>query len=74
MTVLGDFGQAIFTQATNLYGSSSPLLKLYGEEETSQFLLVRSYRSTLRLWSLRSGCCPAVRRLWLLNGGAGSRY
>ncbi|MFD1907518.1 hypothetical protein ACFTAO_17000 [Paenibacillus rhizoplanae] len=49
MTVLGDFGQAIFTQATNLYGSSSPLLQLYGEEETSQFLLVRSYRSTFEI-------------------------
>ncbi|MEK4516833.1 RNA polymerase recycling motor HelD [Paenibacillus sp. FSL H8-0122] len=49
MTVLGDFGQAIFTQATNLYGSSSPLLKLYGEEETNQFLLVRSYRSTFEI-------------------------
>ncbi len=46
MTVLGDFSQAIFTQATNLHGIGSPLVRLYGEEETSQFLLVRSYRST----------------------------
>ncbi|KWX83745.1 helicase [Paenibacillus riograndensis] len=46
MTVLGDFSQAIFTQATNLHGTGSPLVRLYGEEETSQFLLVRSYRST----------------------------
>lgn len=46
MTVLGDFGQAIFTQATNLHESDSPLLKLYGEEETSLTRLVRSYRST----------------------------
>ncbi|OMF99257.1 RNA polymerase recycling motor HelD [Paenibacillus sp. FSL R7-0337] len=49
MTVLGDFSQAIFTQATNLYGDHSPLLHLYGEEETSQFLLVRSYRSTFEI-------------------------
>lgn len=49
MTVLGDFGQAIFTQATNLSGSSSPLVQLYGEEETSQYLLVRSYRSTFEI-------------------------
>lgn len=49
MTVLGDFGQAIFTQATNLYGNGSPLLQLYGEEETRQFLLVRSYRSTYEI-------------------------
>ncbi|WP_340022898.1 RNA polymerase recycling motor HelD [Paenibacillus sp. FSL K6-1096] len=49
MTVLGDFGQAIFTQATNLYGDGSPLLHLYGEEETRQFLLVRSYRSTYEI-------------------------
>jgi len=46
MTVLGDFGQAIFTQATNLHESDSPLIRLYGEGETSRFFLVRSYRST----------------------------
>ncbi|OKP93302.1 helicase [Paenibacillus sp. P3E] len=46
MTVLGDFGQAIFTQATNLHGMDSPLIQLYGEAATSQFLLIRSYRST----------------------------
>lgn len=46
MTVLGDFGQAIFTQATNLQESDSPLLQLYGEEETHLIRLVRSYRST----------------------------
>lgn len=46
MTVLGDFGQAIFTQATELYGAQSPLIQLYGESETSLIRLVRSYRST----------------------------
>lgn len=46
MTVLGDFGQAIFTQATNLHEMDSPLIRLYGETETKRFFLVRSYRST----------------------------
>ncbi|WP_141504497.1 RNA polymerase recycling motor HelD [Paenibacillus luteus] len=46
MTVLGDFGQAIFMQATSLAASDSPLIRLFGEEETSLVSLVRSYRST----------------------------
>ncbi|MGG4142794.1 RNA polymerase recycling motor HelD [Paenibacillus algorifonticola] len=46
MTVLGDFGQAIFMQATSLSPSDSPLVRLYGEAETSLVCLVRSYRST----------------------------
>lgn len=46
MTVLGDYGQAIFTQATSLHRSDSPLTRLYGEDHTSRFFLVRSYRST----------------------------
>ncbi|GAA3404290.1 RNA polymerase recycling motor HelD [Paenibacillus hodogayensis] len=46
MTVLGDFGQAIFTQETKLQESDSPLVRLYGEDETSLIRLVRSYRST----------------------------
>ncbi|WP_372630489.1 RNA polymerase recycling motor HelD [Cohnella sp.] len=46
MTVLGDFGQAIFTQATDLRGSGSPLVRLYGEDDTTLIRLVRSYRST----------------------------
>ncbi|SFD81349.1 DNA helicase-2 / ATP-dependent DNA helicase PcrA [Paenibacillus catalpae] len=46
MTVLGDFGQAIFTQSTNLQGGDTPLVRLYGESETSLIALLRSYRST----------------------------
>jgi DNA helicase-2/ATP-dependent DNA helicase PcrA len=46
MTVLGDFGQAIFTQSTLLQGGDSPLNKLYGEVETTLIPLLRSYRST----------------------------
>ncbi|MEO2259129.1 RNA polymerase recycling motor HelD [Paenibacillus amylolyticus] len=46
MTVLGDFGQAIFMQATELAASNSPLVHLYGEADTTLIRLVRSYRST----------------------------
>lgn len=46
LTVLGDFGQAIFTQSTNLQDAESPLFRLYGETETCLIRLVRSYRST----------------------------
>lgn len=46
MTVLGDFGQAIYVQSTNLQHANSPLLRLYGEAETSLIQLTRSYRST----------------------------
>lgn len=46
MTVLGDFGQAIFTQATNLHEAGSPLHGLYGNADTNLIRLVRSYRST----------------------------
>lgn len=46
MTVLGDFGQAIYMQSTNLQHANSPLLRLYGEAETSLIRLTRSYRST----------------------------
>ncbi|WP_183565385.1 RNA polymerase recycling motor HelD [Paenibacillus endophyticus] len=46
MTVLGDFGQAIFMQSTSLAASDSPLVRLFGEAETTLVRLVRSYRST----------------------------
>ncbi|MEK8126719.1 RNA polymerase recycling motor HelD [Paenibacillus filicis] len=46
MTVLGDLGQAIFTQATSLDAADSPLVRLFGESETSLVRLLRSYRST----------------------------
>ncbi|CDN44025.1 Helicase IV [Paenibacillus sp. P22] len=49
MTVLGDFGQAIFVQATSLDASDSPLLRLFGEADTSLVRLVRSYRSTRQI-------------------------
>ncbi|MCM3628509.1 AAA family ATPase [Paenibacillus glycanilyticus] len=46
MTVLGDFGQAIFTQSSKLQGGDTPLVRLYGEENTTIIPLLRSYRST----------------------------
>lgn len=59
MTVLGDFGQAIFTQSTNLHEADSPLLRLYGEADTSQFLLVRSYRSTREIVEFTKSLLPS---------------
>ncbi|MFD0588948.1 RNA polymerase recycling motor HelD [Paenibacillus sp. GCM10027627] len=46
MTVLGDYGQAIFAGATSLTAFDSPLVRLYGAEETKLISLARSYRST----------------------------
>src|SRR5690606_27509313 len=46
MTVLGDFGQAIYRQATRLDSADSPLVSLFGEDHTSLYRLTRSYRST----------------------------
>ncbi|MDQ0113302.1 RNA polymerase recycling motor HelD [Paenibacillus harenae] len=58
MTVLGDFGQAIFPQATNLHEAKSPLIQLYGEGETSLFRLVRSYRSTSEIVKFTKALLP----------------
>ncbi|WP_127530509.1 RNA polymerase recycling motor HelD [Paenibacillus kobensis] len=47
MTVLGDFNQAIFAQASDLHEKSgSPLEQLYGPDDTAWLNLTRSYRST----------------------------
>lgn len=58
MTVLGDFGQAIFTQSTNLHEVDSPLIRLYGEAETSRFFLDRSYRSTREIVEFTKSLLP----------------
>ncbi|WP_042169459.1 RNA polymerase recycling motor HelD [Paenibacillus gorillae] len=58
MTVLGDFGQAIFPQATQLHEADSPLIRLYGEEETSLIRLVRSYRSTREIVEFTKSLLP----------------
>jgi len=58
MTVLGDFGQAIFAQATELQGAASPLLRLYGEADASVFRLVRSYRSTREIVEFTRALLP----------------
>lgn len=46
MTVLGDFGQAIFMQSTRLDAEDSPLISLFGDADTDLIRLARSYRST----------------------------
>ena len=58
MTVLGDFRQAIFTQATNLHESDSPLLRLYGEADTNVIRLTRSYRSTREIVTFTKSLLP----------------
>ncbi|MGG1555900.1 RNA polymerase recycling motor HelD [Paenibacillus ferrarius] len=58
MTVLGDFNQAIFAQATNLQEEASPLVRLYGEEETRLIRLVRSYRSTQEIVCFTKSLLP----------------
>lgn len=58
MTVLGDFGQAVFPQATNLAANDSSLTGLYGEEETSLITLVRSYRSTRQIVEFTKSLLP----------------
>ncbi|MBT2291338.1 UvrD-helicase domain-containing protein [Paenibacillus albidus] len=63
MTVLGDFGQAIFAQATELYGEDSPLIRLYGQAETSLFRLVRSYRSTREIVEFTRSLLPDAKEI-----------
>lgn len=63
MTVLGDFGQAIFTQATELHGAESPLIRLYGESETSLVRLVRSYRSTREIVEFTKSLLPGGKEI-----------
>lgn len=63
MTVLGDFGQAIFTQATELHGEQSPLIRLYGEAETNLFRLVRSYRSTREIVEFTKSLLPNSKEI-----------
>ncbi len=58
MTVLGDFRQTIFMQATNLHESDSPLRRLYGEAETNVISLVRSYRSTREIVRFTKSLLP----------------
>ncbi|RAP74219.1 RNA polymerase recycling motor HelD [Paenibacillus montanisoli] len=63
MTVLGDFSQAIFTQATELHGADSPLIRLYGESETSLIRLVRSYRSTREIVEFTKPLLPGGKEI-----------
>ncbi|MDF2837319.1 MAG: helicase, partial [Paenibacillus sp.] len=63
MTVLGDFGQAIFTQATELHGTDAPLIRLYGESDTSLIRLVRSYRSTREIVEFTKFMLPGGKEI-----------
>lgn len=63
MTVLGDFSQAIFAQATELYGEQSPLTQLYGETETSLYRLNRSYRSTREIIEFTKYLLPNAKEI-----------
>jgi len=58
MTVLGDFGQAIFVQSTSLEASDYPLIRLFGEADTSLVRLVRSYRSTREIVEFTRSLLP----------------
>ncbi|WP_040950006.1 RNA polymerase recycling motor HelD [Gorillibacterium massiliense] len=58
MTVLGDFGQAIFTQSMNLHEDDSPLIRLFGLEDTSRIFLIRSYRSTREIVEFTKSMLP----------------
>lgn len=69
MTVLGDFGQAIFPQATNLQEVNSPLIRLYGEEETNLFRLIRSYRSTREIVEFTKELLPNEEIIPFERGG-----
>lgn len=58
MTVLGDFGQAIFMQSTILDAEDSPLISLFGEADTELIRLVRSYRSTKEIVEFTRAMLP----------------
>ncbi|AJY76689.1 RNA polymerase recycling motor HelD [Paenibacillus beijingensis] len=57
MTALGDFNQGIFPHSTTLVGSSA-LLRLYGEVETENIVLTRSYRSTREIVEFTRAMLP----------------
>lgn len=67
MTVLGDFGQAIFIQATNLEAADSPLIRLFGEADTSLVRLVRSYRSTREIVEFTRSLLPGGDEIVLFD-------
>ncbi|MNO27135.1 Helicase IV [compost metagenome] len=69
MTILGDFGQAIFPQATNLHEVDSPLIRLFGEEETKLFRLIRSYRSTREIVAFTKALLPSEEIVPFERGG-----
>ncbi len=63
MTVLGDSSQAIFTQASELRGTGSPLVKLFGEAHTRLFRLAKSYRSTREIAEFTKSLLPGGKEI-----------
>lgn len=63
MTVLGDSSQAIFTQASELRGTGSPLVKLFGEADTRLFRLAKSYRSTHEIAEFTKTLLPGGKEI-----------
>lgn len=67
MTVLGDFGQAIFEQSTRLESDDSPLVRLFGAADTRLIRLVRSYRSTRELVEFTRALLPGGEEIVPFN-------
>lgn len=63
MTVLGDSSQAIFTQASELRGTDSPLIKLFGQANTRLFRLAMSYRSTREITEFTKSLLPGGKEI-----------
>ncbi|MNM66048.1 Helicase IV [compost metagenome] len=66
MTALGDLNQAIYAHASVLQ-QSSVLADLYGEEESEQIVLTRSYRSTKQIVEFTKGMIPGGERIQAFN-------
>ncbi|USB32163.1 RNA polymerase recycling motor HelD [Paenibacillus sp. YPG26] len=66
MTALGDLNQAIYAHASALQ-QSSVLTDLYGEEESEQIILTRSYRSTREIVEFTKGMIPGGEQIQAFN-------
>ncbi|GIP21349.1 RNA polymerase recycling motor HelD [Paenibacillus sp. J22TS3] len=66
MTALGDLNQAIYAHASVLQ-QSSVLADLYGEQESEQIVLTRSYRSTKEIVEFTRGMIPGGERIQPFN-------
>ncbi|GAA3409565.1 RNA polymerase recycling motor HelD [Paenibacillus hodogayensis] len=66
MTVLGDSNQAIYAHAAVQSGFAA-LSRLFKEEETEQFILTRSYRSTREIVEFTRGLVEGGEAIELFN-------